>query len=88
MVDLVNYIRDSGARFPPPVPRWLSPEPRSPRCAPSIAITPAAIGVLSQGLLDSPYSLTEVRVMYEIAHRPGVMAAQTGGRAGARPRDT
>ena len=34
------------------------------------------IGVLSQGLLDSPYSLTEVRVMYEIAHRPGVMAAQ------------
>jgi DNA-binding MarR family transcriptional regulator/ribosomal protein S18 acetylase RimI-like enzyme len=34
------------------------------------------IGVLSQGLLDSPYSLTEVRVMYEIAHRPRVMAAQ------------
>src|SRR3977135_4066165 len=34
------------------------------------------IGVLARGLLDSPYSLTEVRVMYEIAHRPGVMAAQ------------
>jgi DNA-binding MarR family transcriptional regulator/ribosomal protein S18 acetylase RimI-like enzyme len=33
------------------------------------------IGVLSQGLLDSPYSLTQVRVMYEIAHRPGVTAA-------------
>ena len=34
------------------------------------------IGVLSKGLLDSPYTLTEVRVMYEIAHRPGVAAGQ------------
>ena len=34
------------------------------------------IGVLRDGLLGSSYSLTEVRVMYELAHRRGVGAAQ------------
>jgi DNA-binding MarR family transcriptional regulator/GNAT superfamily N-acetyltransferase len=34
------------------------------------------IGVLSEGLLGSPYSLTEVRVMYEIANRAGITAAE------------
>src|SRR3984957_1377873 len=34
------------------------------------------IGDLSDGMLDSPYSLTEVRVMYEIAHRRDVTAGE------------
>jgi DNA-binding MarR family transcriptional regulator/GNAT superfamily N-acetyltransferase len=43
------------------------------------------IGVLNQGLLDSPYSLAEVRVLYELCHLESITAADLGRQLGLDP---
>jgi len=43
------------------------------------------IGLLREGLLDTPFSLTQARVLFEIAHRPGTRSANLAAELGLDP---
>src|SRR5580704_7070046 len=43
------------------------------------------IGLLREGLLDTPFSLTQARVLFEIAHQPGVRSSGLGPELGLDP---
>jgi DNA-binding MarR family transcriptional regulator/N-acetylglutamate synthase-like GNAT family acetyltransferase len=43
------------------------------------------IGLLREGLLDTPFSLTQARVLFEIAHQPGTRSANLSSDLGLDP---
>ena len=43
------------------------------------------IGLLQGEILESPYSLTQVRVLYELAHTPNLSATDLGDLLGLDP---
>src|SRR5579863_5124723 len=43
------------------------------------------IGLLREGLLDTPFSLTQARVLFEIAHCPGTRSTDLAAELGLDP---
>src|SRR3977135_1925454 len=61
-----------------------SPSIRSQRCVPSRFYT-RKLGVLDQQLLKSSFSLSEARVLYELANRENLAAKEIGIELGLDP---
>ena len=60
------------------VPMSASPNPRVDAIRRFNRFYTRRIGVLNQGLLDSPFSLAEVRLLYELANREASTATELG----------
>ena len=54
----------------------------SPPCGASTGSIPARLGYSRRGLLRSPFSLTEARVIYELAHREKTTATELADELG------
>ena len=76
LVDSVNHIGNAAG-----VPNDATPTPSDRRVAAVRAFNrfyTRRIGVVGQAYLQSRFSLTEVRVLYELAHNHGLTASQIG----------
>jgi DNA-binding MarR family transcriptional regulator/N-acetylglutamate synthase-like GNAT family acetyltransferase len=85
ILDVGNYLFDNGTIMTAPTKTVSMEAGLDERVAAMRAFNrfyTKQIGVLTDELLRSPYSLTEARVLYELAHRDQLIATQIGKELG------